>query len=104
MVISLSKSGACGKYSQPGDFVSVSFSFLFFSSCNNSNSYLSDRRIEHSGESKKIFIDLFFYHSMQQYGYGSPGPQCFKTITITYGGKSTQATIMDEVRWSGPPK
>jgi hypothetical protein len=31
-----------------------------------------------------------------QYGSGSPGPQCFKAITINYGGKSAQATIMDE--------
>jgi len=31
-----------------------------------------------------------------QYGSGSPGPQCFKTITISANGKTTQATIMDE--------
>jgi hypothetical protein len=31
-----------------------------------------------------------------QYGSGSPGPQCFKTITITANGKTTTATIMDE--------
>jgi len=31
-----------------------------------------------------------------QYGSGYPGPQCFKTITITANGKTTQATIMDE--------
>lgn len=31
-----------------------------------------------------------------QYGSGSPGPQCFKSITIYAGGKSAVATIMDE--------
>ncbi|KZT57632.1 hypothetical protein CALCODRAFT_452709 [Calocera cornea HHB12733] len=31
-----------------------------------------------------------------QYGSGSPGPQCFKMITITYNGISTTAQIMDE--------
>lgn len=31
-----------------------------------------------------------------QYGGGSPGPQCFKMITISYGGKQTQAQIMDQ--------
>ncbi|KIK06512.1 hypothetical protein K443DRAFT_129793 [Laccaria amethystina LaAM-08-1] len=31
-----------------------------------------------------------------QYGSGSPGPQCFKTITMSYGGKSTTARIMDQ--------
>ncbi|KAG1738335.1 uncharacterized protein EDB91DRAFT_1018697, partial [Suillus paluster] len=29
-------------------------------------------------------------------GAGFPGPECFKSITITYGGKTAQATIMDE--------
>jgi len=31
-----------------------------------------------------------------QYGSGSPGPQCFKYITITGGGKTAVAQIMDE--------
>ncbi|KAF5387110.1 hypothetical protein D9615_001860 [Tricholomella constricta] len=31
-----------------------------------------------------------------QYGGGYPGPQCFKTITMTFNGKTAQATIMDE--------
>lgn len=31
-----------------------------------------------------------------QFGSGYPGPNCFKSITISYQGKSTQATIMDE--------
>ncbi|OSX64925.1 hypothetical protein POSPLADRAFT_1114052, partial [Postia placenta MAD-698-R-SB12] len=30
------------------------------------------------------------------YGDGYPGPQCFKSITITANGKTTTATIMDE--------
>jgi len=31
-----------------------------------------------------------------QYGGGYPGPHCFQTITMTYNGKTTQATIMDQ--------
>ncbi|KAG6919982.1 hypothetical protein DXG01_013331 [Tephrocybe rancida] len=31
-----------------------------------------------------------------QYGGGYPGPNCFKTITMTYNGKTTTATIKDE--------
>ncbi|GLB35354.1 hypothetical protein LshimejAT787_0209190 [Lyophyllum shimeji] len=31
-----------------------------------------------------------------QFGGGYPGPNCFKSITMTYNGKTTQATIMDE--------
>ncbi|RDB24073.1 Allergen Asp f 7 [Hypsizygus marmoreus] len=31
-----------------------------------------------------------------QYGGGYPGPNCFKTITMTYNGKTTQAKIMDQ--------
>ncbi|KAL7422300.1 hypothetical protein Q5752_002946 [Cryptotrichosporon argae] len=31
-----------------------------------------------------------------QYGSGSPGPQCFKSITISYNGKTAVAEIMDE--------
>lgn len=31
-----------------------------------------------------------------QFGGGYPGPNCFKTITMTFNGKTTQATIMDE--------
>ncbi|WVQ78047.1 hypothetical protein IAT38_000128 [Cryptococcus sp. DSM 104549] len=31
-----------------------------------------------------------------QYGSGYPGPQCGKSITISYGGKTRTATIQDE--------
>lgn len=31
-----------------------------------------------------------------QFGGGYPGPNCFKSITISFGGKSAQATIMDQ--------
>ncbi|KAG2060887.1 hypothetical protein BDR06DRAFT_947437 [Suillus hirtellus] len=31
-----------------------------------------------------------------QFGPGYPGPLCFKSITISYGGKTAQATIMDK--------
>ncbi|THH01713.1 hypothetical protein EW026_g1043 [Hermanssonia centrifuga] len=34
------------------------------------------------------------------YGDGYPGPHCFKSITIQWGGKTTTATIMDEVSTS----
>ena len=44
------------------------------------------------------FCDKIVALNAPQYGGGSPGPQCFKSITITYGGKTAQATIMDEVR------
>jgi hypothetical protein len=35
--------------------------------------------------------------NVAQYGDGYPGPLCFKSITIWYGGKTAQATIMDKV-------
>ncbi|KAF5365618.1 hypothetical protein D9758_003187 [Tetrapyrgos nigripes] len=31
-----------------------------------------------------------------QYGSGFPGPNCFKSITMSYNGKTTNAVIMDE--------
>ncbi|KAJ8521000.1 hypothetical protein ONZ45_g2230 [Pleurotus djamor] len=31
-----------------------------------------------------------------QYGGGYPGPQCFKSITLSFGGKTANAVIMDE--------
>jgi len=34
--------------------------------------------------------------NVAQYGNGYPGPNCFKWIRITYGGKSVDAQIMDE--------
>jgi len=34
--------------------------------------------------------------NVPQYGNGYPGPQCFKSITIQYGGKTAVAMIMDE--------
>lgn len=36
--------------------------------------------------------------TVDQYGSGYPGPMCFLPITISYGGKTAQAVIMDEVR------
>ncbi|KAH7889654.1 plant expansin [Phlebopus sp. FC_14] len=42
--------------------------------------------------------------NIDQYGNGYPGPQCFRSITISYGGKTAQATIMDECMgcpWGG---
>lgn len=40
--------------------------------------------------------DFIVALNVAQYGGGYPGPQCFKSITISYGGKTAQATIMDE--------
>ncbi|GJE86994.1 hypothetical protein PsYK624_030770 [Phanerochaete sordida] len=43
-----------------------------------------------------VASDFIVALNTPQYGDGYPGPNCFKTITITVGSKSTQATIMDE--------
>ncbi|KAG1841124.1 RlpA-like double-psi beta-barrel-protein domain-containing protein-containing protein [Suillus subalutaceus] len=40
--------------------------------------------------------DFIVALNVAQYGAGYPGPQCFKSITILYGGKTAQATIMDK--------
>ncbi|KAG2145382.1 plant expansin [Suillus bovinus] len=40
--------------------------------------------------------DFIVALNVAQFGGGYPGPECFKSITISYGGKTTQATIMDE--------
>ena len=40
--------------------------------------------------------DFIVALNQAQFGSGYPGPHCFETITITYGGKTAQATIMDE--------
>ncbi|KAG1841125.1 hypothetical protein DFJ58DRAFT_688826 [Suillus subalutaceus] len=40
--------------------------------------------------------DFIVALNVAQYGGGFPGPQCFKSITISFGGKTAQATIMDE--------
>ncbi|TFK72205.1 hypothetical protein BDN72DRAFT_747953, partial [Pluteus cervinus] len=50
--------GACGQYSNPGDFM----------------------------------VAL----NSAQFGDGYPGPNCFKQIWMTYNGKTTTATILDE--------
>ncbi|KAH7924557.1 hypothetical protein BV22DRAFT_1012964 [Leucogyrophana mollusca] len=43
-----------------------------------------------------VASDFIVALNVHQYGGGYPGPQCFKSITISYGGKTAQATIMDE--------
>jgi len=43
-----------------------------------------------------VASDFIVALNSAQFGGGYPGPHCFQTITISYGGKSTQATIMDE--------
>ncbi|KAF9009390.1 RlpA-like double-psi beta-barrel-protein domain-containing protein-containing protein [Cyathus striatus] len=40
--------------------------------------------------------DFIVALNTDQYGSGYPGPNCFKTITMSYGGKTTTATIMDQ--------
>lgn len=40
--------------------------------------------------------DFIVALNVAQYGVGFPGLQCFKSITISYGGKTAQATIMDK--------
>lgn len=36
--------------------------------------------------------------NVEQFGPGYPGQYCFKTITISVGGVTTQATVVDKVR------
>ncbi|KAF9221100.1 hypothetical protein BS17DRAFT_768873 [Gyrodon lividus] len=43
--------------------------------------------------------DLIVALNVNQFGPGYPGQYCFKTITISYGGKTTQAIITDKVQW-----
>ncbi|KAI6109767.1 hypothetical protein F5141DRAFT_807255 [Pisolithus sp. B1] len=48
--------------------------------------------------------DFIVALNVEQYGSGYPGPYCFQTITISYGGQTAQATIMDECMgcpWGG---
>lgn len=85
-------SGACGKYNKPNDFVSnPSFSFK----CN-----VDWRNIDCSSYGPGWFPLLALFPTCsnlsQQFGGGYPGPNCFKSITISYGGKQAQATIVDE--------
>jgi hypothetical protein len=40
--------------------------------------------------------DFIVALNVHQYGGGYPGPNCFKMITISFGGKTAQAQIMDE--------
>ncbi|KAG6888491.1 hypothetical protein C0995_007917 [Termitomyces sp. Mi166 len=43
-----------------------------------------------------VASDFIVALNSAQYGGGYPGPHCFKQITMTYNGKTTTATIMDE--------
>ncbi|KAG1721195.1 RlpA-like double-psi beta-barrel-protein domain-containing protein-containing protein [Suillus paluster] len=48
--------------------------------------------------------DFIVALNVAQFGIGYPGPNCFQTITITYGGNTAQATIMDKCMgcpWGG---
>ncbi|KAK0459581.1 RlpA-like double-psi beta-barrel-protein domain-containing protein-containing protein [Desarmillaria tabescens] len=46
--------------------------------------------------STSVSSDYIVALNSEQYGSGYPGPYCFQTITMTYNGKTTTATIMDE--------
>ncbi|KAG6335158.1 hypothetical protein ID866_3942 [Astraeus odoratus] len=51
-----------------------------------------------------VASDFIVALNVEQYGSGYPGPYCFQSITISYGGKTAQATIMDECMgcpWGG---
>ncbi|KIK06513.1 hypothetical protein K443DRAFT_2991 [Laccaria amethystina LaAM-08-1] len=43
-----------------------------------------------------VASDFIVALNSAQFGSGYPGPNCFKIITMSYGGKTTTATIMDE--------
>ncbi|KAF8061534.1 RlpA-like double-psi beta-barrel-protein domain-containing protein-containing protein [Lyophyllum atratum] len=43
-----------------------------------------------------VASDFIVALNTPQYGGGYPGPNCFKTITMTYNGRTTQATVMDQ--------
>ncbi|KIY68638.1 hypothetical protein CYLTODRAFT_395184 [Cylindrobasidium torrendii FP15055 ss-10] len=43
-----------------------------------------------------VASDFIVALNSDQYGSGYPGPNCFKTISMTYNGKTTTATIMDQ--------
>lgn len=42
-----------------------------------------------------VASDFIVALNAPQYGGGYPGPNCGRSITISYGGKSAQATIRD---------
>ena len=44
-----------------------------------------------------VCISLTFYPHIKLFGSGYPGPNCFRTIQISYNGKTATATIQDEV-------
>lgn len=43
-----------------------------------------------------VASDFIVALNSAQFGSGYPGPYCFQTITMSYGGKTTTATVMDE--------
>lgn len=60
---------------------------------------LVGRRIEHPGKlsTSSPHPETVTNGNVQQYGSGYPGPECGKTITLSYGGKTAQAVILDQV-------
>lgn len=44
-----------------------------------------------------VATDYIVALNTDQFGTGYPGPYCGKTITMSYGGKTATATIMDSV-------
>lgn len=43
-----------------------------------------------------VASDFIVALNAPQFGEGYPGPNCFKSITMSYGGKTTKATITDK--------
>jgi predicted RNA-binding Zn-ribbon protein involved in translation (DUF1610 family) len=48
------------------------------------------------GPNISVESDYIVALNTAQYGSGYPGPNCGRSITISYGGKTAQATIMDQ--------
>ncbi len=96
--------GSCGQNNVPSDFVSLAFlKYVCYSLDSLPRFFFTDRCLEHPGWFSKAWHVCQFHQLTglyQMYGDGYPGPHCFKSITIQWGGKTTTATIMDEVSTS----
>ncbi|KAG1770988.1 hypothetical protein EDD22DRAFT_796261, partial [Suillus occidentalis] len=70
--------------------------FTFYDVGFHSLKYVADFNIRGACGQYNSPGDFIVALNVAQFGDGFPGPQCFKSITISYGGKTAQATIMDE--------
>lgn len=88
--------GACGKTNVASDFVSYSFTVRHHR--HYSNNFVPtgvDCRFKLGcKDQQRHTVENALMDCPQQFGSGG---YCFQIITITYGGKSTQAQIADEV-------